>query len=67
MFFQYGTTFACLARRKFRLTVLILLTINFPLTAMRRDEIISQGDRELIVNMKRETKLERLIYDASDY
>ena len=68
-----SNAFACLARRKllrtlkFRLTFLILLTINFPLTAMRRDEIISQGDRELIVNMKRETKLERLIYDSSDY
>ena len=68
-----SNTFACLARRKllktlkFRLTFVILLTINFPLTAMRRDEIISQGDRELIVNMKRETKLERLIYDAPDY
>ena len=68
-----SNAFACLARRKllrtltFRLTFLIFLTINFPLTAMRRDEIISQGDRELIVNMKRETKLERLIYDSSDY
>ena len=68
-----SNAFACLARRKllrtlkFRLTFLILLTINFPLTTMRRDEIISQGDQELIVNMKRETKLERLIYDASDY
>ena len=48
-----SNAFACLARRKFRLTFLILLTINFPLTAMRRDEIISQGDQELIVNMKR--------------
>ena len=49
---------------KFRLTFLILSTINFPLTAMRRvqkrpsllvtvklkPEIISQGGRELIVN-----------------
>ena len=37
---------------------------------MRRDEIISQisqGDGELIVNLKRETKLERLIDDAPDY
>ena len=49
---------------KFRLTFVILLTTNFPPTAMRREkslfsplvtvklkpEIISQGDRELIVN-----------------
>ena len=36
-----------------------------------KPEIISQGDRELIVSMtiletKREKKLERLIYDAPD-
>ena len=37
---------------KFRLTILILLTINYPLTALKlKPEIISQGDRELIVYM----------------
>ena len=36
----------------FRLTFLILLTINFPLTAVKlKPEIISLGDWELIVNM----------------
>ena len=33
----------------FRLTFLILLTINFPLKL--KPEIISQGERELVVNM----------------
>ena len=37
---------------KFRLPILILLTINYPLTALKlKPEIISQGDRELIVYM----------------
>ena len=37
---------------KFRLMILILLTINPPLTAVKlKPEIISQGDRELIVYM----------------
>ena len=37
---------------KFRLTILILLTINYPLTALKlKPEIISQGDQELIVYM----------------
>ena len=37
---------------KFRLTILILLTINYPLTALKlKPEIISQGDQELIVHM----------------
>ena len=38
---------------KFRLTFVIVLTINFPLTVTvkLKPEIISQGDRELIVNM----------------
>ena len=38
-------------------------------TVKLKPEIISQGDRELIVNMtilQKKTKLERLIYDAPD-